>query len=323
MNPIRSKPRRAAVRSWALAAALISAGATSALAAPTAGPQQAVPPIDPNELSGNRGYDRRLDRDEQTLRDLRQIVLQAKAAGVPVTVKDAGPDPAIVDIQAKVDDFDQTLRRLNGQVEELQHNLDLTRKALSDATDANHDLTARVAKLEGLIQASAPPPQPVGPAVSAGAGAGAPAQASAAPSAGTPDQSSAPGGADEILSYRQARQVLDTGDYAGGAAALQDYLAHYPTSPRAPEANYWLGRTLALQNMHADAAAAYARSLKGWPQSAWAGDAVVRLSASLIELKRADDACRALSEYDQRYAAKAATAVKARAKDAHARAACS
>jgi tol-pal system protein YbgF len=125
-----------------------------------------------------------------------------------------------------------------------------------------------------------------------------------------------------MVAYRQARHVLDTGDYAGGAAALQDYLARYPASPRAPEANYWLGRTLALQNMHPDAAAAYARALKGWPQTPWAGDAVVRLSASLIELKRADDACRAMSEFDQRYAAKAPVAVKTRARDVRTRAAC-
>lgn len=312
-------------RTLALAASAVLAAALAwapaAGAAPPAGPQQAVPPTDPNELSGNRGYDRRLERDEQTLRDLRQIVLQAKAAGVPVTVKDAGPDPAIVDMQAKIDDFDQTLRRLNSQVEDLQHNLDIARKALADAADANRDLTTRVVKLEGLVQAAAPSAPPAtGPGIAAGTGVLGQLPANAAPSA--PDQSNAPGGADEILAYRQARQVLDTGDYAGGAAALQDYLAHYPSSPRAPEANYWLGRTLALQNMHTDAAAAYARSLKGWPQSAWAGDAVVRLSASLIELKRADDACRALSEYDQRYAAKAILAVKARAKDVRVRAAC-
>lgn len=321
---LRHQRRVLAVTSAAvLAVALTCAGAAGASAAQQAGPQQAVPPTDPNELSGNRGYDRRLERDEQTLRDLRQIVLQAKAAGVPVTVKDAGPDPAIVDMQAKIDDFDQTLRRLNGQVEDLQHNLDLAKKALADATDANRDLTARVVKLEALVQAAqTPPPQQPASGPSAGAGTGVLGQLPANAAPPSPDQSTAPGGADEILAYRQARQVLDTGDYAGGAAALQDYLAHYPASPRAPEANYWLGRTLALQNMHADAAGAYARALKGWPQSAWAGDAVVRLSASLIELKRADDACRALSEYDQRYAAKAAAAVKARAKDVRTRAAC-
>jgi tol-pal system protein YbgF len=298
---------------WILGAVLIC---TPALAQPV-GPQQAVPPADPNELSGNRGIDRRLDRDEQTLRDLRQIVLAAKASGKPVEVKDAGPDPAISDMQSKIDDFDQTLRRLNGAVEEMQHKLDLAGAALTDAAKTNQDLAARVAKLEAAIQAlQAPPAGP--PPVAQGAPGPLPAGGDVA----TADPSAQPGGADEILAYRQARQVLDTGDYAGGAKALQDYLDHYPTSPRAPEANYWLGRTLALQNLHADAAAAYARSLKGWPQASWAGDAVVRLSASLIELKRADDACRALVEFDQRYAAKAGTAVKTRAKDARTRAAC-
>ncbi len=319
MSLMHPKHRRLTVCAVFIGANL---AAGSVLAQP-AGYQPAVPPTNPNELSGNRGYDRRLDRDEQTLRDLRQIVLQAKAGGSPVTVKDAGPDPAVADLQAKVDDFDQTLQRLNGQIEGLEHNLELTRKALAEATDANHDLSARVAKLEGLTQAmqatpSAPAPAATGPTPGAGVLGQLPASAIPA----NADPGGAPGGADEILAYRQARQVLDTGDYAGGSAALQDYLTHYPNSPRAPEANYWLGRTLALRNMHPDAAAAYARALKGWPQSPWAGDAVVRLSASLIELKRADDACRAMSEFDQRYAAKAGAAVKTRARDVRTRAAC-
>jgi tol-pal system protein YbgF len=282
-----------------------------------------VPPTDPAELSGNRGIDRRLERDEQTLRDLRQIVLQAKASGSPVEVKDAGPDPALADMQSKIDDFDQTLRRLNGEVEDLQHNLDLTRKALGEASAANQDLTARLSKLEGVVQASQTPGAAQGASATPAPGSDVLGQSPPGAVAGTPDQGDQPGAADEILAYRQARQVLDTGDYAGGSRALQDYLARYSTSPRAAEANYWLGRTLALQNLHADAAAAYARALKGWPQSAWAGDALVRLSVSLVELKRADDACRALAEFEDRYAAKAATAVKARFRDVRARAACS
>jgi tol-pal system protein YbgF len=129
-------------------------------------------------------------------------------------------------------------------------------------------------------------------------------------------------GADEQTAYRQARQTLDSGDYVGGAAALQAYLQQYPASPRAPEANYWLGRTLALRSMHAEAASAYARSLKGWPQTAWAGDAVVRLSSSLVELKRNPDACKALDEYSARYSAKATPALQSRVRDVRAAAAC-
>jgi tol-pal system protein YbgF len=256
------------------------------------------------------------------LRDLRQIVLQAKASGKPVVVQSAEPDPAIAEMQGKIDDFAQTLQRLNGQIEDLQHNLELTRKALADSNDANHDLAARMARLEGSPQAAVQSSASSTAVMPSKPPSGILGQLPAG-SVESPDQGVAPGGADEILTYRQARQVLDGGDYAGGAAALQDYLARYPTSPRAPEANYWLGRTLALRNLHPDAAAAYARALKGWPQSPWAGDAVVRLSASLIELKRADDACRALNEYDQRYGAKSPMAVKSRARDVRTRAACS
>lgn len=301
--------------------AVLLTGASSLALAQQQGPaaQQAVPATNPAELSGNRGIDRRLDRDEQTLRDLRQIVLQAKASGKPVEIRDIGPDPAIADMQAKLDDFDQAIRGMKGQLEALEHNADLSRKAVADAETANKALSARIAALEGQIQAqqtAAAPPPPPPPGQTGVLG-----QLPVSP--GVPDQGAAPGPADEILAYRQARQVLDTGDYAGGSQALQDYLANYPNSPRAPEANYWLGRTLALRNMHPEAAAAYVRSLKGWPQSTWAGDSVVRLSASLVEMKRADDACRALTDFDARYAAKAAAAVRVRAKDVRTRAACS
>jgi tol-pal system protein YbgF len=291
---------------------------TPAKAAPANPIQPAVPPTNPAELSGNRGIDNRLDRDEKTLRDLRQIVLQATATHQPVEVREAGPDPLVAELQSKLDDLNQTLGRMNGQLDTLGHNLDLASKALAEAVQANTALAARLDKLEAAVQTLQTPP-PAAAAAPAGALGQLPASGPAVPA----DPGAAPGPADEILAYRQARGVLDAGDYAGGVAALQDYLARYPTSPRAAEANYWLGRTLALRNMHPDAAAAYARSLKGWPETPWAGDAVVRLSTSLIEMKRPEDACKALVEFDSRYAAKSAAAVKTRAKDSRTRAACS
>jgi tol-pal system protein YbgF len=223
-------------------------------------------------------------------------------------------------MQSKLDDLTMSLSRLSGEVETLTHDLQVEQKALSEAAETNKALINRISKLEGAVQVLQT--MPAAPAPTAAPGQ---LPANAAPVAappGAPDTSAAPGGADEILAYRQARQVLDTGDYAGGAAALQDYLARYPTSPRALEANYWLGRTLGLQAKYPEAADAFARSLKGWPQAAWAGDAVVRLAGSLVEMKRADDACKALAEFDGRYAAKSAAAIKLRAKDVRTRAAC-
>jgi tol-pal system protein YbgF len=252
------------------------------------------------------------------LRELRQIVLQAKAQGNPVVVKDAGPDPEVVELQGQVNDLTETLRRQTGQMETLGHDAALAAKSAADAQDALKALAARLDAVEKQLAAAQSPGGPPAPGASANAGSG--VLGTLVEPAPAADQAASPG--DEPAAYRAARQTLDSGDYVGGAAALQDYLQRYPTSPRAPEANYWLGRTLALRNMPADAAAAYARALKGWPQSAWAGDAVVRLSSALIELKRGPDACRALEEYSTRYARKASSAVQIRAKDARAAAAC-
>ncbi|HUO21368.1 MAG TPA: tol-pal system protein YbgF [Caulobacteraceae bacterium] len=317
---IQTARRSLKAGAFALAVLALAGGAAQAQLRPQGpaevGPQQAVPPAGADEVTDNKGINRRLDRDEQALRELRQIVLQAKASGAPVQVKDANTDAQLAAIQSKVDDFDQTLSRINGQIDTLQHQLDDAKKALDASTAANQDLILRVTKLEGVIQGMQMPAA----AAQGGQMGGAPPQASADQGGG--DQGGA-GATDEAQAYRQARQVLDGGDYAGGVQALQAYLARYPTSPRAPEASYWLGRALGLQNMPADAAASYARALKGWPQSSWAGDAVVRLSSSLVDLKRTDDACAALGEFERRYAAKSSAAVKTRARTVRTQAACS
>lgn len=304
-------------------------------------PQPAVPAPAPGEVLDNKGIERRLQRDEQALRELRQIVLQSKAQGNPVTVKDAGPDPEVEALKQRISDLEETLRRQTGQMEEIARNAQQASKAAADAAQANQALAQRLDRVEQPLLA---------------AGAAALAQQQGAPGPGAPGPQAAPpqgqtGGTlgtlragpgqprdiqdnpedtvgkgaanDEPGAYRNARKVLDSGDYAGGAAALRDYLDRYPTSPRAPEASYWLGRTLAVQNMQAEAAGAYARALKGWPQSSWAGDAVVRLASSLVELKRGSDACKALAEFDNRYRAKAAPQIRARAKDVGGQASCS
>ena len=304
-------------------------------------PQPAVPAPAPGEVLDNKGIEKRLQRDEQALRELRQIVLQSKAQGNPVTVKDAGPDPEVEGLKQRINDLEETLRRQTGEMQEIAHNAQLAAKAAADAAQANQALAVRLDRIEqpllaagaaalaqqqqGAPAQAAPPP---GPAAGQGGGVlgtlrGGPGQARDIQD--NPQDTAGKGASadDEPGAYRAARKVLDSGDYAGGASALRDYIDHYPSSPRAPEANYWLGRTLAVQNQHAEAAGAYARALKGWPQTSWAGDAVVRLASSLIELQRSSDACKALAEFDSRYRSKATPQIRTRAKDVGGQASCS
>ena len=301
-------------------------------------PQPALPLADPSEVVDNKRIEQRLQREEKALRDLRQIVLQAKAQGNPVTVKDAGPDPDVQALQQRVNDLEETLRKQTGQMEESAHAAQLAAKAAADANDANKALTARLDAMERQQQAAAAaapppgaPPEAAPPPAAAAEGPGVfgtvrgrgrPAAAAAASQDIEADPTVKSGPGDEQAAYKAARQTLDSGDYVGGAAALQAYLDRYPTSPRAPEANYWLGRTLGLRDMQKEAAAAYARALKGWPKTAWAGDAVVRLSSTLVEMKDNPTACKAVAEFDSRYGPTASASVKARAKDIRAKAAC-
>jgi tol-pal system protein YbgF len=311
-------------------------------------PQPAVPGPGAGEVLDNKGIERRLQRDEQALRELRQIVLQSKAQGNPVTVKDAGPDPEVEALKQRINDLEETLRRTTGQLQEAAHNAELANKAAAEAAQSNQALAQRLDRIEQPLLAAgaaamaqqqgaggqpggagyqaAPPPGPgpggqgvLGSFRQQGPGAGQPRDIQDDPQ----DTAGKGAGDDEQGAYRAARKVLDSGDYAGGANALRDYLDRYPSSPRAAEANYWLGRTLAVQNMHAEAAGAYARSLKGWPQAAWAGDAVVRLASSLVELQRNKQACEALSEFNSRYRAKATAPTRTRAKDVGGQASCS
>jgi tol-pal system protein YbgF len=280
--------------------------------------------------------DRRLDRIEKQLKETRSIVFQGRDTGQPVVVKPDGPDPAVTALQSRVDDIDQTLRRLSGQVEIATHDLDETRHTSQQSHDSLIELRAqlqaltdRVGRLETQITAQQqqaaqePPPAPVAedrrgrPAPRGAAEATARAQAEDQGTLGGGD------GATEGASYRNAMALEGQGDYAGASQAWQGYIARYGSGAKGREARYHLGEALYIQSDYGQAARAYAEALKGWPKATWAADATVKLSLSLAQLGRRDEACSVVSEFQTRYATGAPPAVKARARSARNKASCS
>jgi tol-pal system protein YbgF len=237
---------------------------------------------------------KRLDRLEKELREVRQIVLQAHATGQPVEIKEAGPDPLVTALQARLDEGDASFRRLTGQVETLTHDLDLARKDLDDAGGRIAALVDRIDKLDKQVAALASPPPPEAAA----------ATPTEAPAAATTE--------DPKAAYAHARRLLADGDYSGAAVELQAYIDHFGDTASAPAARYWLGEARFIQKDYAGAAAAYLGAIRGWPKTDWAPEVVVKLAASLVELNKPADACGALGEFDRRYP-HAAAALKARA----------
>jgi tol-pal system protein YbgF len=277
----------------AAAVLLLASGASAALA-----PDQ----------SFAEPVDKRLDRLEKQLREVRDIVLQAHATGAPVEIKEAGPDPQVVALTARLDDMEQTLRGVTGQFEALGHDLALARKDASDAKAQSDALSARLDKLEQQIAAATPsPPQ---------------AQAGQGGDSGLAGQAAAQGPAvDPKAAFASARQMMFDGDFAAASSAFQAYLDQFADSPDAPAARYYLGETKYIQNDYTGAAAAYLGAIHGWPQTTWAPDAVVKLGLSLVQMKKNKDACGALAQLGRRYP-NASAAVKARADAARQKAGC-
>jgi tol-pal system protein YbgF len=244
----------------------------------------------------------RIGRMEKQLSELRSIVFQARDTGQPVQVRDAGPDSQLIAIQTRVDDFSQSLRTLTGQVETLSHDLTLARKQLADAQAQSAALADRLDKLEKQV---APPPPP-------------PPQAQAAPS-GSDDAE--PSSGDAKAAYARANGLMLDGDYAAASAAFQDYIDHYGDTPSAPRARYQLGSIQYAQRDYQSAATTLIGSIRGWPRTSWAPDAMVQLSLSLVQLGKAPDACRTLIELRRHYPA-ASTVDKAHARTASLKAGC-
>ena len=269
---------------------LLGAAAAVAVIAASSPPSFAQTPMD-DPLDARDA--KRVDRMEKVVRELRDIVFKAQKTGAPVVVEPADTDARMADLATKIADLEGTLTKLNGSLEATTHELDQARRdntALKAQVKALGDrLTADEKKVEDAVAAAAAPPPPPPEAV--------------API----DPKAAAGDA-----FTKARQQMLNGDYDSAEKAFSDYVTTYPDTPRAPEARYWWGKTLAVRGDYPRAAAAFIGAIRGWPQTAWAPDAVVELARSLVQLKKPTDACQTLTELGHRYP-KAPPAVKDRA----------
>lgn len=267
----------------------LAALAIFAMAGPVSAQTPMEDPLDARDA-------KRVDRMEKVVRELRSIVFQLRDTGKPVVVQPADTDARMAEMSTRLSDLEDTLRKLNGSLESATFELDQAKRDNTALKAQVQSLSERLAAAEQKVTAPPPPPE----------------TAQAAPAA-------APG--DPAKDFAAARQLMLAGDYDGAETAFSAFVEDYPDGQRTPEARYWWGKTLTVRGAHANAAQAYIGAIRGWPQTAWAPDAVVELSRSLIALKKPADACQTLAEFARRYP-KAPAPVAARAQAARTQAKC-
>lgn len=243
---------------------------------------------------------KRIEKMEKVVRELRAIVFQGRDTGKPVVVQTAETDAQIAALNERISDLEQTIQKMNGQNEVLTHDIDQARRGADSQKVRADQLEQRLAALEGKITT-----------LETAAANAAAAQVAAAPAVP----------ADPATAFKQARQLLLDGDYAGAENAFGGFVEAYPDDAKAPEARYWLGETQFVREAYGDAAGSYLGAVRGWPQTNWAPNAVLKLSRSLVALKKPADACRTLDELAKRYP-KAPADVVSKAKSTRTQAKC-
>jgi tol-pal system protein YbgF len=180
---------------------------------------------------------------------------------------------SLLDMAQRLDAAQADLRTLRGQMDELQNGSEATRK---QQRDLYADLERRLAERT----AAAPPAGPT--AVG-----------------GTQTGTAAAGG--EQAAYVQAFEALKNQNYAVSIAGFKQYLASYPTSDLADNAQYWLGEAYYVTRDYDNAATAFRAVGERWPNSRKAPDALLKLGFTQYELKHYAEARTTLTLVTTRF----------------------
>ncbi|MBO6785021.1 MAG: tol-pal system protein YbgF [Alphaproteobacteria bacterium] len=269
-----------------------------------------------------------VERLERQLQTLERTVYRGQQPPAGAVSSGAGAPPAALsDLQITTTSLEEQMRRLTGQVEQLQFQV----RQLNDRMDRLvADVDFRLRELEGGAGnsrasrgggAEVAPAAPQAPGSVTVQGAGAPRSLgtltesqlrasgvqSAAPAQGTA-VASVPAGQTVSLPdgsvqerYNYARQFLLRRDFANAETALAAFVDAHPEDPLAGNAQYWLGETFYVRGDYQTAAVSFAKGFQQYPDSGKAPDNLLKLGMSLGQLGQAEDACITLKKLRVEY----------------------
>jgi tol-pal system protein YbgF len=193
---------------------------------------------------------------------------------------------SLLELSNQIEALRGDVRGMHNDVDQLNNAMDANRK---QQRDLYADLDRRMKALEARGAGSAAAIGPTGAPVASG---GAPsASAPAAAPAGYDGPSS-----DDKSGYQSAFTFLKEGQYDRAVPAFQKFLATYPDSALAENAQYWLGEANYVNKAFPEAEAAFQKVVDKYPQSRKVPDALLKIGYCRYELKQYEAAKLALSQ---------------------------
>jgi tol-pal system protein YbgF len=188
-------------------------------------------------------------------------------------------------LEDRMNQLQQTITMLTGQVEQLQYTNQQLKQQL-DKMQTDYDF-----RLDQIEKGKGGGPRPSGPTPTAPP-PGHPPTASAAPPAG---------GAQGEQLYHDAFKLLQDGDYAGAERSFKAFVLSNPKHPLAGNAQYWLGETYYARREYQQAMVAFAEGYKVYKTSPKGPDNLLKLGITLSALNKKQEACSVFQRFNQDY----------------------
>lgn len=236
---------------------------------------------------------------------------------LPISLYAQEPAPSVTtDLVIQVQQLQDEVRELRGQLEEAQRELENLKRR---QRDQYLDLDQRLSELRDAqpVRGLTPSPsvQPEPDTADTGPQQGAPPadapevrppleEDAALVGLGGPEVESRAAPATEAgekEAYDTAFQALKELRYADAAQIFQEFLDQYPNSDYADNAQYWLGESYYVTRNYEIALGAFENLLDNYPDSSKVPDALLKIGYTHYELKNWDQARVALSQVEQQY----------------------
>jgi tol-pal system protein YbgF len=193
---------------------------------------------------------------------------------------------SLLEVGNQLEALRSDVRAMHNDVDQMNNALEASRK---QQRDLYTDLDQRLKNLESRGSAASGTP------AAAGSAAAAPAIANA------PDAPNASNAGEDKSSYQAAFTLLKDGQYDRAIAAFQKFLASYPDSSLADNAQYWLGEAFYVNKSYTEAQAAFQRVIDKYPQSRKISDALLKIGYCRYEMKQYDSARQVLGQVVARF----------------------
>ena len=186
---------------------------------------------------------------------------------------------SLIELTVQVDELQRQTAELQGRTDTLEYNSEST---AGRQRDLYVDLDDRIRMLEERLQAQAAAIE----------------RAPRSPAGGS--QLPVPGGSDRE-NYEAALDILKQQDYVAAGAAFREFLATYPDSLLADNAQYWLAETYYVTKDFEEALMQFQLVLSGYPRSRKLPDALLKIGYAQYELGQWEAARDALRRVRREY----------------------